>query len=78
MTSPAAEHRPSPDEASPHEDIQPEEERSWLYYLAEISYRRLLNRAIATFGPMGHQGWVTNIRTNIRHHQAFEDEMNIW
>lgn len=77
-TSPAAEHRSMADEASPHDEMQPEEERSWLYYLAEISYRRLLNRAIATFGPEGHEGWITNVAANIKHHEAFEDEMNIW
>lgn len=29
------------------DDIVPEEEKSWFYYLAEISYRRMMNRAMA-------------------------------
>jgi hypothetical protein len=78
MTSPTAEHLPSPDGSSFQDDVQPEEERSWLYYLAEISYRRILNRAITTFGSDGCAGWITNIRANIKNCEAFEDEMNIW
>lgn len=78
MASPTAEHLPSPGGASRQDDVQPEEERSWLYYFAEISYRRILNRAITTFGSDGYVGWIANIRANLKHREAFEDEMNIW
>ncbi|OIW31477.1 hypothetical protein CONLIGDRAFT_659864 [Coniochaeta ligniaria NRRL 30616] len=78
MASPTAEHLSSPGGASRQDDVQPEEERSWLYYLAEISYRRILNRAITTFGSDGYAGWIANIGANLKHREAFEDEMNIW
>lgn len=73
-----AQHHQSRDDLSLWNYIQPEEERSWLYYLAEISFRRLMNRAIAALSHEGEQGWVTNIRTNIKYCEAFEDEIRIW
>ncbi|KAI1038699.1 hypothetical protein LB503_007758 [Fusarium chuoi] len=43
LTSPSAYDRGDTLE----DDIVPEEEKSWFYYLAEISYRRMMNRAMA-------------------------------
>lgn len=77
-SAPIAEDEQDADESRLQQNIQPEEERSWLYYLAEISFRRLMDRAIAVLGCDGEQGWITNVRANLRHCEVFEDEISIW
>ena len=36
-----------------------------------------MNRAIAALGQGGVQGWVTNVLANIKHCEAFEEEISI-
>ena len=77
LTSPTADCS-NLEHPSPHHDIKPEEERSWFYYLAEISFRRMMDRAIAVLARDGERGWISNIRENLEHHKAFQEEINIW
>ncbi|CAI4212826.1 unnamed protein product [Parascedosporium putredinis] len=58
--------------------IEPEEEKSWFYYLAEVSFRKMMNRAIATMGASGEQGWISNVHENLTHYKALDEEINIW
>lgn len=59
-------------------DIVPEEEKSWFYYLAEISYRRILNRAMAVMGHEGEEGWTRNISSRIKQCKTFNDQIDLW
>ncbi|CAH0058243.1 unnamed protein product [Clonostachys solani] len=59
-------------------DIVPEEEKSWFYYLAEISYRRIMNRAMAVMGHDGEEGWVRNISSRIKPCKTFSDQIDLW
>ncbi|KAH8891500.1 vegetative cell wall protein gp1 [Thozetella sp. PMI_491] len=59
-------------------DIEPEEERSWFYYLAEISYRRIMNRAIATMSRDGEAGWIRDVGPMIGHCEDFDEQIEVW
>ncbi|KAM5345649.1 hypothetical protein ACJ41O_011510 [Fusarium nematophilum] len=60
------------------DDIVPEEEKSWFYYLAEISYRRMMNRIMAVMGRDGTQGWINNIRGTLEQCKDFNEQIDIW
>ncbi|RSL43296.1 hypothetical protein CEP53_011770 [Fusarium sp. AF-6] len=60
------------------DDIVPEEEKSWFYYLAEISYRRMMNRAIAVMARDGERGWINNIGDTIKQCKDFSEHIDIW
>lgn len=60
------------------DDIVPEEEKSWFYYLAEISYRRMMNRALAVMARDGERGWIDNIRDTIKQCKDFNEQIDIW
>ncbi|KAF4449338.1 vegetative cell wall gp1 [Fusarium albosuccineum] len=60
------------------DDIIPEEEKSWFYYLAEISYRRMMNRAMAVMGRHEEQGWTRNIGELIQQCKDFNEHIDIW
>ncbi|KAF5622962.1 heterokaryon incompatibility protein [Fusarium sp. NRRL 52700] len=60
------------------DDIVPEEEKSWFYYLAEISYRRMMNRAMAVMARSGEQGWVDNICEAMEHCKEFNEQIDLW
>lgn len=59
-----------------------EEQRSWFYYLAEISHRRMMNRAIMIMSPSSsveqEGGWVKNIHENIQHAKDMNEQIDIW
>ncbi|PYH96482.1 hypothetical protein BO71DRAFT_448645 [Aspergillus ellipticus CBS 707.79] len=55
-----------------------EEERSWFYYLAEISFRRLMNQTLATIGGNGEASWVDNIQQIFINHHVFEEQIDSW
>lgn len=55
-----------------------EEERSWFYYLAEISFRRLMNRTLAAIGGNGQASWVDNISRLLFDHCVFEEQIDAW
>ncbi|KAK5045720.1 hypothetical protein LTR84_009089 [Exophiala bonariae] len=58
--------------------IQPEEEKSWFYYLAEISFRRMFNRMVATMNSNWKSGWTEDIHTTMEQCAQFEEEIDIW
>ncbi|KAF4437259.1 heterokaryon incompatibility [Fusarium acutatum] len=60
------------------DDIVPEEEKSWFYYLAEISYRRMMNRAMAVMARSGEQGWSDNISEAMEHCKEFNEQIDLW
>lgn len=76
-------HSPDVDmgsEGSPasHNLLEPEEERSWLYYLAEISLRKIMNRILEIIYSKGEEAWMTNIQRTISHHGALHEELLSW
>ncbi|TDZ37523.1 hypothetical protein CTRI78_v011109 [Colletotrichum trifolii] len=60
------------------DDIQPEEETSWFYYLAEISSRRMLNRAISIMGYHGEQAWIRNVAKVVEKCKDIDQQINVW
>lgn len=60
------------------DDIVPEEEKSWFYYLAEISYRRMINRILAVMARDGERGWIDNIGDIIKQCKDFGEQIDIW
>ncbi|KAI1034769.1 hypothetical protein LB504_004602 [Fusarium proliferatum] len=74
LTSPSAYDRGDTLE----DDIVPEEEKSWFYYLAEISYRRMMNRAMAVMARSGEQGWSDNICEAMEHCKEFNEQIDLW
>ncbi|KAF5543892.1 heterokaryon incompatibility protein [Fusarium mexicanum] len=60
------------------DDIVPEEEKSWFYYLAEISYRRMMNRAMAVMARSREQGWSDNISEAMEHCKEFNEQIDLW
>lgn len=43
------------------DDMGPDEEKSWFYYLAEISSSKIINYAVAAIGLKDEQDWIRNI-----------------
>ncbi|KAH7113704.1 vegetative cell wall protein gp1 [Dactylonectria estremocensis] len=76
----------SPSAASSHEHSSsaagsspnPEEERSWFYYLAEISFRRMMNRAFTALGISGEAGWIRDFQENLNKYTALKDQIDAW
>ncbi|KAH7381168.1 vegetative cell wall protein gp1 [Phaeosphaeria sp. MPI-PUGE-AT-0046c] len=61
--------------------VDPDHQRGWLYYLSEISHRRMINRAITTMSPPDvdqAEGWVKNIWANIQHVKDLEHQIDTW
>ncbi|KAF9875180.1 hypothetical protein CkaCkLH20_07446 [Colletotrichum karsti] len=63
---------------SPMSDDQQrvEEERSWLYYLAEISLRRTIKDTMAVLYCKGETYWLQNERLLVRQYDEFEKEIS--
>ncbi|KAI1385482.1 vegetative cell wall protein gp1 [Hypoxylon trugodes] len=59
-------------------DIEPEEERSWFYYLAEISYRRMMNRAFVILRRNGEESWIGDIKGTIQHCEDLDEQIKVW
>lgn len=59
-------------------DIEPEEERSWFYYLSEISYRRMLSRAFITLRRNGEEGWIRDIEQTIKQCEDLDEQIKAW
>ncbi|KAF2658597.1 hypothetical protein K491DRAFT_592537 [Lophiostoma macrostomum CBS 122681] len=58
-----------------------DEQRSWFYYLAEISSRRMMNRAIMVMTSRDkepNEGWINDILANFRHVNDMNDQIDIW
>ncbi|KAL1846988.1 hypothetical protein VTK73DRAFT_165 [Phialemonium thermophilum] len=75
LSSPASQQ---PGREEPYQDVEPEEERSWFYYLAEISYRRMMDRAIAVLARNGQDGWIRDIRENVSYVKGFNEQIDVW
>lgn len=58
--------------------LEHEEERSWFYYLAEISFRRIMNRAYVVMGEKQDTDWIKNIQQLIYHQKTLEEEIKLW
>ncbi|OTB17820.1 hypothetical protein K445DRAFT_263021 [Daldinia sp. EC12] len=59
-------------------DIGPEEERSWFYYLAEISYRRMMNRAVVTLRRNGENDWIRDIESILKRSDDLDEQIKVW
>lgn len=55
-----------------------EEERSWFYYLAEISFRRLMNQALVAIGGNGEASWVNDLQPITVRHHVLEEQIDVW
>ena len=60
------------------EDIVPEDEKGWFYYLADISYRRMMNRAIVALGRYGVQGWTDAMPELMGEYELLRDHIDLW
>lgn len=58
--------------------LQPEEERSWLYYLAEISLRSLMNRTLKGLYAGRLESWAQAGATLERRQSAYVEELDQW
>lgn len=71
-------HSDQGDTSSTAEFLDPEEERSWFYYLAEISFRRMMNRAFTALGRNGEVGWIHDFQENLKQFAALKDQIDVW
>ena len=60
------------------DDIVAEDEKGWFYYLADISYRRMMNRAILAMGRHGMQGWMERLPELMGEYRALHDQIDLW
>lgn len=60
------------------ESIEPVEENSWFYYLAELSLRRMMDRAMAAMCRNGEMDWMNNIQEKIDQWKNFNEQINLW
>jgi len=54
------------------------EERSWAFYLAEISIRRTINDTILTLYRKGAQYWLTHTRSLLKQCEDCETQIQLW
>lgn len=54
------------------------EERSWAFYLAEISIRRTISDTIATLYRKGEQYWLTHVQTLVRQCEECQSQIQLW
>ncbi|KAF2176434.1 hypothetical protein K469DRAFT_678604 [Zopfia rhizophila CBS 207.26] len=64
--------------ASPQDQGRTQEERSWFFYLAEISLRRTINDTLWLLYHKGEQYWLTHIDSLVRQHAESEKEIALW
>ncbi|SPO07570.1 uncharacterized protein DNG_10265 [Cephalotrichum gorgonifer] len=55
-----------------------EEERSWFFYLAEISLRRIINDTLHTFYEKGEEHWMKHIDLVCRQYHESEEQVSQW
>lgn len=53
-------------------------ERSWAFYLAEISIRRTLSDTICTLYRKGERYWLTHVSSLIRQCEECKDQIQLW
>ncbi|KAB8200198.1 hypothetical protein BDV34DRAFT_205348 [Aspergillus parasiticus] len=69
---------PSQDHGPVSPVMNHDEEGSWFYYLAEISFRRIMNRAFASIGGDGEGSWITNFQQMRIRHDLFKEQIEFW
>jgi hypothetical protein len=71
---------PSDLTTSPCSDIEQraEEERSWLFYLAEISLRRTINDNLQILYRRDEVHWTTDTPKLIQQHWELEKQVSLW
>lgn len=57
---------------------QIEEERSWLYYLSEISLRSMMNRVLVDLYGDGEAAWLADVPGLVKRHLAYSEELELW
>ncbi|KAK5047099.1 hypothetical protein LTR84_007042 [Exophiala bonariae] len=62
---------------SPQHD-RSEQNRSWLFYIAEISLRRTINDTIWLFYHKGEEYWLENIGLLVRQHSESDSQIGLW
>ena len=55
-----------------------DEEESWLYYLAEISIRKIMDRILSEFYGKGEGFWLTDIAALIEQYELYSEELSLW
>ncbi|KAI9148950.1 ABC-transporter-regulating transcription factor [Paramyrothecium foliicola] len=54
------------------------EQKSWAYYLAEISLRRTIDTTIHSIYSRGEQSWLSNPSALVRQCQEHEQQISVW
>lgn len=54
------------------------EEHSWLYYLAEISMRGIMNRILDDIYSDGNEKWISSIHILFQYVETCRDELQTW
>ncbi|KAL1856884.1 hypothetical protein VTK73DRAFT_8216 [Phialemonium thermophilum] len=67
-----------PAAVEPKRTLAPEEERSWLFYLAEISARKIMDRILGGLYGRGESPWLGNITAVLHQHLAYAEELALW
>lgn len=63
---------------SSSESGDPERVRSWMFYLAETSLRRIFGRIISAIYKNGESFWVQNIQMLVDQAQECSDDLRKW
>lgn len=58
--------------------LNAEEEESWLYYLAEISLRRIANRILEHIYASGELSWNAPYSHLLEHFASSQEELLLW
>lgn len=58
--------------------LDAEDERSWLYYLAEISLRGVMNRILDVFYGHGEEKWTHSILSLLNKHASSSETLALW
>jgi hypothetical protein len=60
-------------------DMEPQLERAWYYYLADIAVRRILQRVFDTFYRVPHEAWLQHsISHMIRAAAELDKQLTQW
>lgn len=67
------------DSGSTHDQLAArEKERSWFFYLAEISVRRTMMDTVETLYHGGERAWTSNLPGLLRKHDECQEKISIW
>ncbi len=54
------------------------EERSWFFYLAEISLRRTVDNTQWLLYQRGEEEWITNVAYILRQYAESDEQISLW